>query len=117
MNAYRDVLGSHKTLNRAVPASNGRPCFVTCVERNSWSGACVKTGNDLSGVWHKRLYNQMSHELACHFIAPRAANVTIAAQWRVSQPPKHAPVAGRLSIRQRRSHWRGSPVQRVARKY
>jgi len=37
------------------------------------------TGSDLSGVWHKRLYDQVSHELACHFIAPRALNVTIAA--------------------------------------
>src|SRR6266446_2469029 len=37
----------------------------------------------------------------------------ISAQWRVSPPPKHAPLAGRLSIRQRRSHWRGSEERRV----
>src|SRR6266480_1388700 len=59
----------------------------------------------------------ISHGLACHFIAPKAANVTIDAQWRVSQPAKHAPLAGRLSIRQKQSPWRESPVQRVARKY
>ncbi len=51
-----------------------------------------------------------------HF-ALEGLNVTIAAQWRVSLPPKHAPVAERQSIRPRRSHWRGSPVLRVARKY
>jgi hypothetical protein len=32
--------------------------------------------------------------------ALQALNVTIAAQWRVSPPPKHAPVAERLSTRQ-----------------
>src|SRR4029077_17505690 len=49
--------------------------------------------------------------------ALQGLNVTIAAQWRVSRPPKHAPVAERSWIRPRQNHWRASPVLRVARKY
>src|SRR4029079_1492312 len=47
----------------------------------------------------------------------KGLNVTIAAQWRVSPPPKHAPVVERPWIRPQQNHWCASPVLRVARKY
>src|SRR5207249_4847904 len=105
-----------RTLNRAIHTSNARPCFATRGERNSCSGARVERRKRFIARL-AQTSPHVSHELACHFIAPRAANVTFGAQWRVSQPPKHAALAGRLSIRQRPSHWRESPVQPVARKY
>src|SRR5262245_9122251 len=48
--------------------------------------------------------------------ALQGLNVTIAAQWRVRRPLKHAPVAEHQWIRRAQNHWCASPVQTAARK-
>lgn len=40
-----------RTLDRAILASNARPCFVTTVERNSCSGACLKHPKACTRRW------------------------------------------------------------------